>query len=152
MPVVWRISKKDHIDFDGEGVRRYGGRWNRAGTAVVYASENLSLAALEYFVNLAADLLPDDLVAIPATLPQRLKSRDIGADELPDNWRDNPAPETLKGQGTEWVRSGVSALLWVPSAVIPEERNVLLDPNHPDFKKIAIGSPRPFSFDPRMLK
>ena len=69
---VWRICSRRHQRFDGEGARLYGGRWNYAGTAVVYTSASLALAALELFVHIDVDLLPNNLVAIAAEVPERL--------------------------------------------------------------------------------
>jgi RES domain-containing protein len=119
---------------------------------MVYTSGSLSLAALEYFVNLDPDLLPPDLVAIPADIPDDLRMRQITVRDLPRNWRDAPAAEGLRDLGTAWVSRGATAVLAVPSAVIPKERNYLLNPGHPDFRRIRIGGAEPFRFDPRMWK
>lgn len=151
---VWRLTLGRYAGhaFDGEGARLYGGRWNHPGTALVYCSTTLSLAALEYFVNLEPFLAPGDLVAIPAEIPPDVSRSELDAALLPPDWRSYPAPERLQDLGTGWVRSGDSAVLLVPSAVIPRERNILLNPVHPDFLKIRIGPPEPFSYDPRMWK
>ena len=151
---VWRITPARHAGhaFDGEGARLWGGRWNHPGTALIYCSSALSLAVLEYFVHLEPGLASGDLVAIPAEIPGSLERSDIHASSLPADWRTYPAPESVKDLGTVWVRSGRTAVLRVPSVVIPREANVLLDPAHPGFAKIRIGIPEPFSFDPRMWK
>jgi RES domain-containing protein len=70
---------------------------------------------------------------------------------LPENWRDAIAPATLKGIGDDWIRSGSSAVLQVPSAIIPDEANFLLNPRHPDFSRMTLGAPQAFDFDPRLL-
>ena len=149
---VWRIAKASYASFDGEGARLYGGRWSHSGVRVVYASESLSLAALEYFVNLDTDLAPDDLVSVRAEIPGGLERATVEGGDLPRNWRTCPAPETLQDLGTEWIRRGETLVLSVPSAIVPEERNYLLNPGHPEFSDIRIGRPRPFYFDPRMWK
>ena len=87
---VWRLCKKAHAAFDGEGARRAGGRWNRRGTAVVYASQTLSLAALELLVHADPVLLPDDLVAVPAEVPEALAIESVDAGALPRDWRRTP--------------------------------------------------------------
>jgi RES domain-containing protein len=149
---VWRVCSRRHRAFDGEGARLYGGRWNHHGARVVYTSGSLSLAALEYFVNLDPDLMPPGLVAVSADIPDGVRVQQIRVRDLPRNWRDAPAPEALRDLGTTWVSRGASAVLAVPSAVIPEDRNYLLNPAHPDFRRIRIGGPEPFRFDPRMWK
>lgn len=147
---VWRLCKRRHAAFDGEGARRVGGRWNPRGTAVVYASESLSLAALEMLVHCDPALLPADLVAIGAEIPDSLRIDRIEEGSLPRSWRRHPAPESLAALGADWLKSRESAVLSVPSAVVPRERNVLLNPAHPDFRKVKVGPPEAFSFDARL--
>lgn len=147
---VWRITRRRHAAFDGEGARLYGGRWNLPGRPLVYCSEHLSLAALEVLVHTDPDLLPPDLVAVPAEIPDDLTMARWRAEDLPAGWRGYPAPETLQVAGSEWWEDGDAAVLSVPSAVIPEEHNLLLHPLHPDFEEIRVGEPRPFAFDPRL--
>jgi len=149
---IWRLCRRAHAAPDGEGARRHGGRWNRRGTAVVYASASASLAAVEYFVHLEPEDAPSDLVLIPADVPPSLVIRELRIEELPSNWRSLPAPDALTHIGTEWARELKSAVLAVPSAVVPVERNYLLNPAHPAFRKIVFRPARPFSFDPRMWK
>jgi RES domain-containing protein len=91
-------------------------------------------------------------VAIAAELPDRLKIERMLPAKLPKSWRDAIAPEVLKDIGTTWATRGSTVALCVPSAIIPEEENILINPTHPDFKKLKIGIPRNFSFDPRMRK
>jgi len=149
---VWRICSKKHQRFDGEGARLYGGRWNHVGTSVVYTSGSLSLAALELFVHVDIDIAPDDLVAVQADVPNSLAMETIKIEGLPKNWRRYPAPEALQDIGTAWATKASTAILAVPSAVIPEELNYLINPAHRDFKRIRIQKPLPFHFDPRMWK
>jgi RES domain-containing protein len=120
--------------------------------AVVYTSATLSLAALECLVHLDPADAPPDLVVIPADIPDGVSRREITADTLPPNWRHYPALEELAELGSAWVRAHSTAVLVVPSAVVPQERNVLLNPTHGDFDRISVGRPEPFSFDPRMWK
>ncbi|MGH7824440.1 MAG: RES family NAD+ phosphorylase [Candidatus Binatia bacterium] len=149
---VWRVCSKKHRLFDGEGARLYGGRWNRTETSLVYASGSLSLAALELFVHVDIDIVPNDLVAIYADVPDGLTVETVKIDSLPKDWRRYPAPEALKDIGTSWVAKMSTAVFAVPSAVIPEERNYLINPAHRDFKRIHIRKPVRFHFDPRMWK
>ena len=149
---VWRICSRRHQRFDGEGARRYGGRWNHAGTSVVYTSGSLSLAALELFVHVDIDIAPAGLVAVPVEIPDSLKVESIDPAELPKNWRAYPGPEALKDLGTAWVSKSSSAILAVTSAVIPNEQNYLLNPKHRDMRRIRIQHAIPFQFDARMWK
>ena len=152
--LIWRISKQRHAQtaFTGEGARRFGGRWNLPGAAMVYCASSLSLAALETFVHMEIEDAGNLLVAIPALIPDELFIETLAVTDLPVNWRDYPAPSTLAELGNAWLSTGKSAVLQVPSAVIPIEFNVLLNPNHPDFRRIEIGEPDPFGFDPRLWK
>lgn len=152
--VVWRLCRQRYADrpLDGEGAQRYGGRWNSLGTAVVYTAGTLALAALEILVHVDHDLAPTDLVSISIEVPTRIRIEEIPITALPTNWRRTPAPGYLQDLGTAWVRSVSSLLLRVPSAVIPEEHDYLVNPAHRDLPRSKIGSPTPFTFDPRLFK
>jgi len=149
---VWRICSRKHRRFDGEGARRYGGRWNHTDSAVVYTSGSMSLAALELFVHVDIDTVPGDLVAIQADIPDTLRIETVKIESLPRDWRRYPGPEALKDIGTAWASKASTAILAVPSAIIPEERNYLINPKHRDFKRIRLGRPAAFHFDPRLWK
>jgi RES domain-containing protein len=149
---VWRLCRKKNIAFDGEGSRLAGGRWNRRGTAVVYTSATLSLAVLEYFVNLPRAAAPQDLVAIAAEVPKDHTITSVEESALPRGWRKYPAPETLAEIGTRWFEERKTPILAVPSAVVPQEKNYLLNPVHPRFREIRIEKPEPLSLDTRMWK
>jgi RES domain-containing protein len=138
--------------FDGEGARRYGSRWTSRGLPAVFTSETLALAALERFVNTDADLEPADHVAIAADIETSIAIEAITPADLPAGWRRYPALPALAAIGDRWLQASTSAVLSVPSAVIPTERNFILNPLHPDFSRLVIHPPEPFSFDPRMWK
>ena len=149
--VVWRLTLKKHSAPDGEGARRYGGRWNTPGTPVVYTSGTLSLAALEYLVHVDSDILPDGLVSIRATIPDGLKIEAISASHLPLEWKDKIIPVSLQQLGTDWVTNAKSAVLKVPSVVIEHEWNYVLNPRHPEFSQIIWDAAAVFSLDQRLL-
>jgi RES domain-containing protein len=130
----------------------FGGRWNHRGTRVVYTSSSLSLAALETLAHFDEEEGPDALVAIPADMPDDVPITRIKISELASNWRTTPAPESLAEIGTRWTMARHSLVLAVPSAIIPQELNYLLNPLHPQVKRIRVGRPKPFSFDPRLWK
>jgi RES domain-containing protein len=147
---VWRIASAAHATFDGEGARRYGSRWTPRGLPAVFTSATLSLAALERFVNTDADLEPMDLVTIAVDIETNIAVETVTAADVPSDWRKYPAPPTLAMIGERWLRASTSAVLSVPSVVIPNERNFVLNPTHADFARLVINPSEPFSFDPRM--
>jgi len=152
MLTVWRLVTARFADsaFSGEGARLYGGRWNRKGVPMVYAAATQSLAMLEMLVQ--DEPLRARYVVIPATLPKGLKIERIAPDQLPADWRDLSARESLQAIGSDWVKRQSSAVLAVPSAVIPTESNYLLNPQHPSFARIEIGKPQDFVTDLRLIK
>ena len=117
---------------------------------MVHASDSLALAALELLVHLERGDLPKDFCAISAELPDDLAIAIVREDELPRNWRPYPAPVRLRAIGYEWLAAAETAALAVPSAVIPAERNLLLNPTHPDFGRISFGPGRLLRFDPSL--
>ncbi len=149
---IWRICRERHAagSFTGEGARRFGGRWNSRGVPMVYASSSLALAAIELFVHLEPAQAPADLVSIAATLPEGEPARTITPDELPPDWLADPAGK-LRALGDEWMASLSSLALLVPSAPIPHERNVLVNPLHPRMTEVRINPPQPFIFGARIF-
>jgi RES domain-containing protein len=153
MPRGWRIIKRKFADhaFDGEGSRLYGSRWTSPGHRVVFAAETLSLAVLEMLVHLQSAVPLADYVTFTVLYPERLVEEPATA-TLPDNWRDHPAPPAVRYLGDAWVRRGSSALLRVPSAIIPQEQNIVINPAHRNFAQLLIEVPVPLDIDPRVLR
>lgn len=118
---------------------------------MVYCSESRALAAMEMFVNIDPGLAPSGLVFIAVDVPDTLITR-LDITKLPRGWRDYPAPDAVKNLGAAWLTAATSVALLVPSAVMPEEKNLLLNPQHADFRKMKIGKPSKFTFDGRMWK
>ena len=149
MKQAWRMVKEKPAAtaFRGEGAWLYGGRWNSAGTSVVYTSGSQALAALESLVHLNPPVIFKYL-AIPIEFDDALVEK-VAA--LPADWTEEPPPPATKAIGDLWVKEARSAVLELPSVIILGEPNYLLNPAHPDFQKIIIGKPQPFSFDPRLL-
>lgn len=149
---VWRLcrARHAHTAFDGEGARLYGGRWNHKGLPMVYTSATLSLAALEVLVHHRVPLPPFEFVALAAEIPARLKIETIRAQELPTDWQTDPAPIELQDMGSEWLQRASSLVLAVPSAIVATEFNYLINLRHPDFGRLKIHPPTPFSFDGRL--
>jgi len=150
MREAWRIVKVKHaaVAFDGEGARLNGGRWNSVGVRAIYVSATKSLAALETLVHLKLPVI-SKYVAIPIQFDDALVETFPHAN-LPAGWDAEPPPPDSQHIGDAWVKAARSALIALPS-VITGETNYLLNPAHPDFPKISIGKPEPFTFDPRLL-
>jgi RES domain-containing protein len=122
----------------------FGGRWNERGTRAVYTAASRSLAVLEIIVNYAA--LPRDFVITPVRIPDRVKIRHLPQELLGPDWQEVKVATQLIGR--TFLRS--TAVLCVPSAVIPEELNYVLNPEHTDFRYIEFLTSEPFRFDPRL--
>jgi len=152
MPSAWRIVRAAHVNsaFTGEGARVYGGRWNSRGTPVIYVSEHESLAALELFVHLTP-LPPDDLYRSFRLEWEDKLTEYFAVKKLPPNWNSEPPAIDTMQIGDEWVYAGKSVALGVPSVLTGSEMNFLLNPKHPDFKKIKISQPIDYRFDSRLL-
>lgn len=150
---VYRVLRKAYArsPLDGEGAYRYGGRWSSPGTRLAYTSEHQSLAMLEYFVHLDAADAPPDLVLITAEVPANLPAQRVAADDLPSHWRRSPAPNELARIGDEFVARAERCVLIVPSALAPTENNWLLNPQHPDFRKVVVSRLESLTYDPRMF-
>jgi RES domain-containing protein len=148
---VWRLQRATYAALSGEGARRYGGRWNSRGAPVVYAASSLSLATLELLVHVDPDLVPDDLLAYEIHVPDDLGRDVVGHRDLLSDWREpeNPHCKTI---GDSWLAEGRVPLLLVPSVIVPEEINVLINPVHPDAGRVTVVSDRPYVFDSRLAK
>ena len=153
MLTAWRIVKRKHARtaFTGEGARLYGGRWNSVGSRIVYTAESQALAALEMVIHLDSSDLLDHYVLFKIGIDESLVTI-IVSSELPRNWRIDPPPLTVREIGDSWVKAGTSAVLQVPSAILPAEHNFLLNPHHRDFPKLLIGRRAAFRFDPRLAR
>ena len=150
--VVWRIVKRKYEApaFDGEGASDYGGRWNSPGKRVIYTAGSKSLALLEQLVHLDSSAL-SSYVVIPVTFSDALLS-EVDILLLPPDWKGHPAPVELRDIGDRWLDSFGSAVLRVPSAIVPDESNYLINPDHPDFSSVEIGASVPFEIDLRLLR
>ena len=149
--LVWRLSHRAHSAFDGEGGLVQSGRWHRVGVRIIYTSEHLSLAALEFFVNIGPDEQPVQPAGRSAEIPDDVPRDRLTAADLPRQWRRIGSAET-RDRGMQWLEQQRTAVLIVPSAVVPQENNCILNPAHPDFARIRVHKIEPFSLDPRMWK
>jgi len=153
MPKAWRIIKERQAGttFDGEGARLFGGRWNSPGVSVVYVSDSRALATLEILAGLRTTSPLAVYVLIPAEFDESLIVA-IELDTLPGSWNQSPPIPFTQRMGNDWVASETSAVLRVPSALVPHESIYLLNPRHLDFSAVRVGKPEPLSLDPRLLR
>ena len=150
---AWRITKQKHAKsaFNGEGARLYGGRWNSSGTPMIYTAQSQSLAVLEVLVHLESPELLKRYLLFEVVIDVSYVG-ELDLSSLPRNWKANPIPPRVQAIGDDWVASGRSAVMRVPSTLVPGESNFLLNPRHPDFRKLRIGKALPFQFDPRFAR
>ena len=148
---LWRICRRDFSGLDGEGARLYGGRWNSEGLAVVYLSTSLPLAVLEYLVHLDVKTAPADLVRIEVDLPDTTTRDQVRIEDLPADWNTTSDHPSCVDAGDGWVRGGRACLLYVPSAVVPTDLNVLMNPAHVE-AGMATAIAEPFVLDRRLLE
>jgi RES domain-containing protein len=152
MRSAWRIVRAARLRnaFTGEGSRVFGGRWNSRGTSVIYLSEHESLAALELLVHNMPLLPTERYFSFRVEWDDKL-TKYFPIKKLPPDWKVEPPSSASMRIGDDWARSGRSVALALPSLLSTSEFNFLLNPNHPDFRKIKIGPPIEYRFDPRLL-
>ena len=148
---VWRIARRPHaLDRLGRGARKEGGRWNRPGTAVIYGGCTIAIAALEKFVHLAG-VVPPDLVLVRIELPEVYSEERPGLADLPEDSDLLPPGPGSMDFGTEWAREHRSLVLYVPSVLVREECNAVVNPVHAQFAGVKMTIEREFLYDARMF-
>jgi len=149
----WRIAKTKTQQgaFSGEGARLYGGRWNSRGIPVVYVSSTASLAVLEMLVHLGSEALLNTYSLWHVQFDESLV-RKLDPVELREDWRSSPPPFEVQNIGDLWAKKRTSVILQVPSVIVPQESNYLINPRHPDFAQVRIGEPEQFALDSRLLR
>ena len=149
--VGWRIVKQRHAAsaFSGAGARLFEGRWNSAGVAMVYCSEHVSLAALEILVHIQPVVPRDKFRLFRASWDDKIMIS-LEATKLPRGWNTAIAGNASRQIGDNWIKNGKSAVLSVPSVIVPRERTFLLNPKHADFSRIKIRDNGPLELDPRL--
>lgn len=136
----------------GEGARLYGGRWNKAGDALLYFSQNLSLCLLEIIVHVDYAELPLDYSFIEAEIPENAIKTIKSIDFIEPKWSTEKAVAQLQMLGSSWLKKKESLAMKVPSAVLNQENNILINPSHEDFSKLKIIKTGKMDFDPRLLR
>ncbi|WP_430469937.1 RES family NAD+ phosphorylase [Thalassospira lucentensis] len=149
---AYRLLKRKWKDaaFDGEGARRYGGRWNSRGKSAIYLAGSQSLAMLEVMVHLNDYRLLASYVLFEVRLPADLIT-DLSDAEIPKDWQAQPAPTSTAEIGDAWFDQNAGLALAVPSVIVPREKNYLLNPRHPLFASVAAHATElRFDPDPRL--
>jgi RES domain-containing protein len=153
---VWRIATDTPgytaDDLTGAGAKLSGGRWNRPGNAMLYCASNISLAVLETFVHLKAGGLPLNRYLVQLTIPDAVWNRASRLPAPPVGWDAIPAGKVSLEEGDRWLKANRSAVLIVPSVIVDEEANVLINPLHPDARQIAATKVRKWTYDPRLMR
>lgn len=148
---AWRIAKKRYaLDRAGAGAAIKGGRWNSQNIHAIYAGRTLEIAALEKLVH-TGSILPQDLVIVRLDLPDDAGLYEKpGLKDLPKGWSDTPASPDAADYGDQFLTTGKRLGLIVPSAVIPEAENIVINPAHPRMGDVKMEIVRAFTFDPRL--
>lgn len=147
---VWRLAVQGYEALDGEGARLFGGRWNEAGLPMVYTSTHLSLAVLEQLAHGAAAALSSRYVALQIEVPTDAPATVLPRSQLGSGWRSEP--RICRNLGNDWLRDGGFLALDVPSVLVPQESNVLLNPRHPAMMQVRVTAREDFIFDPRLIR
>lgn len=149
---VFRLCKaKYNGDLSGKGAELFGGRWNNKGVALLYTSDSVSLCNLEVLVHSEKGEMPRNYVLHTLEIPEEIQVLGLPTESLPADWRTFPHSEAARRIGDQFVKEGKYAVLKVPSAVVPNDFNYLLNPAHPDFSKIKITETVAYEFDARLF-
>jgi len=153
---IWRLEKERYVEtaFRGKGSLKTSGRWHHKGTQVAYAGEHPGVAVLEKLVWLERYEVAREssYMLLPLQIDPDDHLDTLDESDLPDDWDAFPHPEATRNLGTRWFEAGRSAVLAVPSAVLPVAKNYLINPFHPDFHELERGEPVPFSWDARLFR
>lgn len=148
--IVYRLStEKYKDDLSGTGAKIFGGRWNSPGLPIIYTAENISLAVLEILARTDKYSIPISYCLIKIFVPDTATSILIQEKKLKTGWEFDPG--YTQWMGDEFLKSNDALIMKVPSVIIPEETNFLLNPGHPDFKKVKITEADAFRFDKRLF-
>ncbi len=148
---VYRIAKDVYIrDLSGIGAKTVGGRWNFKGIAILYTSSSASLSMLECLAHFPPAFAPKDMAMATINIPEN-SILELNVSDMPDNWRGVPSPRQLKEMAYQWIKTQEFLILKVPSIIVPNESNYIVNPFHPDFSKVTLKEVSPFSFDTRVL-
>ena len=148
---VYRICKnKFKKDLSGKGAELSGGRWNSTGVPMLYTSESIALCMLEVLVHIPKSSVPDDFVLVKIEVPDNAAISEVKINSLPKGWNDFPFTEETRNIGDDFIRQQANLILKVPSSIVPDSYNMLLNPQHPEMKEVKIASIQRSPFDVRL--
>lgn len=149
---LWRIAQRKYaLDRLCAGAALYGGRWNPVGMPALYCGASIAICALEKFVHVGQAALPP-LVLVSVDLPVDCGIFTPDGHDLPTGWDELPTSASAQGLGRTWLEKGETLAMRVPSVILPEESNVIVNPLHTDYAQVKLTVVRPFTFDQRMYK
>ena len=152
---LWRIATDTRNytaeDTSGAGAKNTGGRWNRQGNAMLYTATNISLAVLETFVHIKPDGLPFNRYLVRVDVPDPVWKAARDCRNPPVGWDAMPEGMVSLDEGDNWLKQNSTALMIVPSVIVPDEYNVLINPSHPDAAQIKAKKVKKWLYDPRMF-
>lgn len=150
--IVFRLSKSKFAnDLSGKGAEKSGGRWNSKGTALVYTSASRALCTTEIAVHTPLGNLPLDYTIISIEIPDDIRIQEFASADLPADWKSIPHAHSTQEIGDRFVTDEIFAVLKVPSVIVQDEYNYLINPAHEDSRKIKIKAIEPFNFDERLF-
>lgn len=150
---VYRLSKQIYAStLSGKGAAIKGARWNSIGVEIIYTAHNRSLAMAEVAVHLSLATLPSDYMMVTIHIPDDISLLKLNLTDLPTDWNTFPHPSTTQAIGDQFIAENKYCVLQIPSAVTQGDYNLLINPNHPDFKRIKIILTENFPFDKRIFK
>jgi RES domain-containing protein len=150
--IVYRLSKeKFNLDLSGKGAELYGGRWNSKGVAMLYTSQSRALAFAEVAIHIPVGIVPKDYFLVSINIPDTASILKLSDTEMPADWRSNPHSNNTQKIGDQFITESKFLVLQVPSAIVPGDFNFLINPNHPQSKKVVIVNVEPFEFDSRFV-
>ena len=149
---LWRIAPRKYaLDKSCAGAAQYGGRWNPVGMPALYCGTSIAITVLEKFVHIGSAPLPP-LVLVAVDIPDEASMYEPDLTALPAGWDALPTSASAQAFGGAWLMRNADLALRIPSAILPEETNVMVNPRHPDYPAVKLTVVRPFTFDRRMGK
>lgn len=150
---VYRLSRKKYQNhLSGRGAATASNRWNSKGVEMLYTAQNRALALAEVAVHFSVGTLPSGYVMLEIEIPDELDISLIKEEDLPANWNRFPHIPDTRSFGDNFILNRKTLACRVPSAVVPGEFNVLINPNHPDMEKVEVTAVSDFPIDRRLFK
>jgi RES domain-containing protein len=150
--IVYRICKSLYADdLSGSGARLVGGRWNSKGMPALYTSGSRALAVLEVLVHIPAAMVPKDYVVVSISIPDTMEVEEIAWIKIKTEIEKNGIHANFSKLGNEWIKKIKTPVLKVPSVIVKDEFNYIINPLHPESAAIKIMERKPFTFDARLF-